>query len=95
MFYNNTKLRYITNSFNNLNHSTGSLLNVFGGQIEGKTDKFSSVFYAIQGAFNAASNSTIEFPIHNSMFRRIKLDLNILLVHLLRMQLLILVYKIY
>ena len=72
LFYNNTKLRYITNSFNNLNYSTGSLLNVFGGQIEGKTDKFSSVFYAIQGAFNAASNSTIEFPIHNSMFRRIK-----------------------
>lgn len=73
LFYNNTKLRYVQSSFLNLTNSTGSLYNLFGGTIKNKTDKFPNSLYAIYDSFSInTSTSNLEFPIHNSMFSRLR-----------------------
>lgn len=72
LFYNNTKLTTILNSFKGLVNSTGSLLNFLGGQIEGDTTHFPKYFAYIYDSFSLVSSSSINFPIHNSMFRRVK-----------------------
>lgn len=72
IFYNNTELTTITSSFGSLIYSSGSLLNFLGGQIEGDTSHFPKYFAYIYNSFSLSSNSSVNFPIHNSMFRRIR-----------------------
>lgn len=74
LLYNNTKLLYIINSFNNLRAGKGNLINFLGGQVEGQADKFPRALYGLYNSFNNMG-SIVVFPIHNSMFRRIKTSL--------------------
>lgn len=73
IFLRNTKLKYIQSSFLGLINSTGSLYNFLGGAIEGNTDKFPTALYGFYNSFTAnTGSSNIKFPIHNSMFNRLK-----------------------
>lgn len=73
LFYKNTKLKYIQNSFKSLVGSKGSLYNVFGGTVKNKTNtRFPIALYGIYDSFSIGDSSTITFPIHNSMFTRLK-----------------------
>lgn len=73
LFYKNTKLKYIQNSFKELIKSNGSLYNVFGGTVKNKANlRFPTALYGIYNSFSIGDNSTITFPIHNSMFSRLK-----------------------
>lgn len=73
LFYKNTKLKYIQDSFKGLVKSKGSLYNVFGGTVKNKTNlRFPTALYGIYNSFSIGDNSTITFPIHNSMFSRLK-----------------------
>lgn len=73
LFYKNTKLKYIRNSFKELIKSNGSLYNVFGGTVKNKANlRFPTALYGIYDSFSIGDNSTITFPIHNSMFSRLK-----------------------
>lgn len=77
LFYNNTKLVYVMNSFQNLYKSTGSLYNFLGGTINNKPTKFPTKLYGLYNSFTAGSTSInlVEFPIHNSMFSKVKTSL--------------------
>lgn len=73
LFYKNTKLKYIQNSFKSLVGSKGSLYNIFGGTVKNKTNtRFPIALYGIYDSFSIGDSSTITFPIHNSMFTRLK-----------------------
>lgn len=73
LFYKNTKLKYIQNSFKGLVNSTGSLYNIFGGTVKNKTQvRFPTALYAIYTSFSLGSGSNVIFPIHNSMFSRLR-----------------------
>lgn len=73
LFYKNTKLKCIKGSFKSLFGSKGSLYNVFGGTVKNKTNtRFPIALYGIHDSFSIADGSTITFPIHNSMFSRLK-----------------------
>ena len=73
LFYKNTKLKYIQNSFKRLIKSNGSLYNIFGGLVKNKTNlRFPTALYGIYDSFSIGDNSNIIFPIHNSMFSRLK-----------------------
>lgn len=72
IFYHNTKLKYLQDSFKSLVYSTGSLYNFLGGTVSGNTDKFPKGFYGFYNSFSLGANSTVTFPIHNSMFTRVK-----------------------
>ena len=73
LFYKNTKLKYIQDSFKGLVDSTGSLYNVFGGTVKNKTQvRFPTALYGIYNSFSLGSGSNVTFPIHNSMFSRLK-----------------------
>lgn len=72
IFYQNTKLKYLQDSFKSLVYSTGSLYNFLGGTVSGNADKFPKEFYAFYNSFSLGGNSTVTFPIHNSMFTRVK-----------------------
>lgn len=72
LFYHNTALTQVQWSFQNLNVGSGSLLNLFGGTITGHTNKFPKAITHLNGCFNGSGLGNVEFPIHNSMFRRIK-----------------------
>ena len=73
LFYKNTKLKYIQDSFKGLVNSTGSLYNIFGGTVKNKVNlRFPTALYGIYNSFSIGDNSTITFPIHNSMFSRLK-----------------------
>lgn len=74
MFINNTKLQYVTNAFNNLKESSGTLINFLGGNVPDNTDKFPNKLYGLFNSFNnIGTNVTV--PIHNNMFSRIKTTL--------------------
>lgn len=72
IFYQNTKLKYLQDCFKSLVYSTGSLYNFLGGTVSGNTDKFPKGFYGFYNSFSLGANSTVTFPIHNSMFSRVK-----------------------
>jgi hypothetical protein len=73
LFYKNTKLKYIQDSFKELIKSNGSLYNIFGGTVKNKVNlRFPTALYGIYNSFSIGDNSTITFPIHNSMFSRLK-----------------------
>lgn len=73
LFYKNTKLKYIQDSFKGLIKSNGSLYNVFGGTVKNKTQvRFPTALYGIYNSFSLGSGSNVTFPIHNSMFSRLK-----------------------
>nr|DAT72373.1 MAG TPA: leucine-rich repeat protein [Crassvirales sp.] len=73
LFYKNTKLRYIQDSFKGLVNSTGSLYNIFGGTVKNKTQvRFPTALYGIYNSFSLGSGSNVIFPIHNSMFSRLR-----------------------
>lgn len=73
LFYKNTKLKYIQSSFKRLVNSTGSLYNIFGGTVKNKTQvRFPTALYAIYDSFSLGSGSNVIFPIHNSMFSRLR-----------------------
>lgn len=74
MFANNRKLQYIINAFNNLSNSNGTFLNFLGGQLEGNNDKYPIALYGFYNCFINMGND-VTFPIHNSMFRRIRTSL--------------------
>lgn len=72
IFSNNTKLKYLQDSFKSLVYSTGSLYNFLGGTVAGHEQYFPKRFYAFYNSFSLGANSTVTFPIHNSMFTRVK-----------------------
>ena len=73
LFYKNTKLKYIQSSFKGLVNSTGSLYNIFGGTVKNKTQvRFPTALYGIYDSFSLGSGSNVIFPIHNSMFSRLR-----------------------
>ena len=73
LFYKNTKLKYIRSSFKGLVNSTGSLYNIFGGTVKNKTQvRFPTALYGIYDSFSLGSGSNVIFPIHNSMFSRLR-----------------------
>lgn len=73
LFYKNTKLKYIQSSFKGLANSTGSLYNIFGGTVKNKTQvRFPTALYGIYDSFSLGSGSNVIFPIHNSMFSRLR-----------------------
>lgn len=75
LFYQNTKLKYIQDSFKGLVNSKGSLYNIFGGAAKLKNNivKFPTALYGIYNSFTLnTGSSTVTFPIHNSMFSRLK-----------------------
>ena len=73
LFYKNTKLKYIQDSFKELIKSNGSLYNIFGGTVKNKVNlRFPTALYGIYNSFSIGDDSTITFPIHNSMFSRLK-----------------------
>lgn len=73
LFYKNTKLKYVQNSFKELVNSTGSLYNIFGGTVKNKKQvRFPTALYGIYDSFSLGSGSNVIFPIHNSMFSRLR-----------------------
>lgn len=73
LFYKNTKLKYIQGSFKALVNSTGSLYNIFAGTVKNKTQvRFPTALYGIYDSFSLGSGSNVIFPIHNSMFSRLR-----------------------
>lgn len=77
LFFANTGLTSITNSFNNLT-ATGSWQNLFGGQELLRTtypNNFPKAFNSVRASFTVSSilnGSMVQYPIRNDMFSRIK-----------------------
>ena len=77
LFAYNTKLRVIGKSFRNIK-AKGSLINMFGGNSEfDNSNLFSRSITQLLYSFYITSydGDKVYFPIHNSMFRQIKLSL--------------------
>lgn len=77
LFAYNTKLRIIGQSFRNIK-AKGSLINMFGGNAEfDNSNLFSKSITQLLYSFYITSydGDKVYFPIHNSMFRQIKLSL--------------------
>lgn len=75
LFYNNTKLTQIYNSFLGIK-GKGSLLNIFGGNSEFDSyNKFPKKLTNLLHCFeisSAENGQLVYYPIHNEMFRQIK-----------------------
>lgn len=77
LFFNNTGLTSVVNSFNNIT-ARGSWENLFGGQEELRIaypNNFPKKFSTMRNSFivtSALSGSTLQYPIRNDMFNRIK-----------------------
>lgn len=77
LFAYNNKLRVVSWSFRNIK-AKGSLINLFGGNSAfDSSNLFSRQITKLLGCFYITSNDgdKVYFPIHNSMFRQIKLTL--------------------
>lgn len=77
LFAYNSKLKVVSWSFRNIK-AKGSLINLFGGNsVFDSSNLFSRQITKLLGCFYITSNdgNKVYFPIHNSMFRQIKLTL--------------------